>query len=69
MGIPGLWKFVDPATRVVTLEEYRGKKIAVDVYGWYWSISFDIILLGFIEDAIFVHGRLEWEFQQRSRLF
>lgn len=35
MGIPGLWKFVDPATTVVSLEKYRGKRIAVDAYGWY----------------------------------
>lgn len=57
MGIPGLWKFIDPVAKVISLEEYRGKKIAVDAYGWYQTIVCGITLSGFTEDAIFVRGK------------
>uniref|UniRef100_A0A0X3PI05 DNA repair protein complementing XP-G cells n=1 Tax=Schistocephalus solidus TaxID=70667 RepID=A0A0X3PI05_SCHSO len=34
MGVPGLWKLLEAARRKVDLEQFRGKKIAIDMNIW-----------------------------------
>ncbi|VDD82491.1 unnamed protein product [Mesocestoides corti] len=34
MGVPGLWQLLEPSRRVVDLEQFRGKRMAIDMNIW-----------------------------------
>ena len=64
MGINGLLPLIVPTAKVVSLKEFRKKRVAIDASGWYFFLP--VAKVGSIEVVILVRGNWGWGFRLQS---
>ena len=47
MGVPGLWRIIDMASKPINLEEHYGMKIAIDIHPYLNKLLHGIHQIGF----------------------